>query len=379
MLVETWIDELGQVNFIIHCPLGRRLNKTWAVGLTEYARKALKQNWNVTATNDLILLTYSADKKNWRKPATAEELLTMPASKIATVLETMQDSLSTGGSAFRETAACALQIRRAEKGRRVPMWLQNHRAQELYEVCGKKNDYPVNKEIRRTYLEETLNIEGIKKFLGQLEKDEIKLVFQTVESPSPFSHSLLIQDVYRSDHQMGRDRRAHLLRLHRKVLQEILTSEQVAQLLDMRAIEKLEKRLLCQSEMSNAKTVDELTHAIRTLGDIPASIDAVSAIVEGDAVKLLEPLIKEYRVVAFAFPDNESIPYHFISAENWRQYHDAFSWKKREQLKVFIPEIKDRTIAGFTEVDAASVISSKLLNKQPTEIARKMPWARYSL
>ena len=87
----------------------------------------------------MILLTYSADKKNWRKPATAEKLLTVPAAKIAIALEAMQDSLSTGGSAFRETAACALQIRRAEKGRRVPMWLQNHRAQELYEVITLSN------------------------------------------------------------------------------------------------------------------------------------------------------------------------------------------------------------------------------------------------
>ena len=377
LLVETWIDELGQINFIIHCPLGRRLNKTWAVGIAEYAKNELKQSWNITATNDLILLTYSAEKKNWRKPATAEKLLSVPAEKIVKILENMQDDLSTGGSAFRETAACALQIRRAEKGRKIPMWLQNHRAQELFEVCGKKMEYPINKEIRRAYLEEILNIKGVKKFLEQLETGKIKLVFQTVESPSPFSHSLLIQDVYRSNHQMGRDRRAHLLRLHRKILQEILTSEQVAQLLDMRAIEKLEKRLLCQSEISKAKTSDELAHVIRTLGDVPASIDAVNAIVEGDAIRLLKPLINNYRVVAFSFPDNDDIPYHLISAENWRQYHDAFSWKNREKLKVFIPEIKKGNFSGFNDVDAASVISSKLLNKQPTEIAREKIVERY--
>lgn len=88
----------------------------------------------------------------------------------------------------------------------------------------------------------------------------MRAVFRDAESPSPFAHSVLVQDVYKKsgEYQMGRERRAHLLRLHRQVLQEVLTTEQMAQILDPRAIEKMEKRLLHQSEETQAKNADEL-------------------------------------------------------------------------------------------------------------------------
>ena len=377
LLVETWIDELGQANIIVHCPLGQRINKTWGVGLTAFARRELKQTWHVTATNDLMLLSYSGDKKNWRKPVSAEELLSASPGKIIDALALMEDNMTGGGSAFREVATCAFQIRRADKGRRVPMWLQNHRAEELYEACGKSDGYPVNREIKRVYLEESLDIEALQAFLNRLRTKDIELVFLNVESPSPFSHSLLIQDVYRSSHQMGRDRRAHLLRLHRKVLQEILTSEQVAQLLDVRAIEKLEKRLRFQLETSRARTSEELAYAIRTLGDLPAGMDSVSEIVDGDAARLLAPLIKDYRIVAFRFPEDDHIPFHLLSADLWRQYYDAFSGKKAGVPMVYAPVLKDGVFAGFEERNASTVIASKWRKKQPAEWARAGIVERY--
>ncbi len=376
-LVETWIDELGQTNIIIHCPLGQRINKTWGIGLSAYAQRELQQMWNVTATNDLILLAYSSDKKNWRKPVSAEKLLTVAPSKILKTLAQMGESMQGGSSSFREVAACALQIRRADKGRRVPMWLQNHRAEELYTACEKSESYPINREIQRAYLEEALDIGSMRGFLESMKSKKVRLVFKDVESPSPFSHALLVQDVYRSSHQMGRDRRAHLLRLHRKVLQEVLTSDQVAQLLDVRAIEKIETRLTFQSEVSRARTSEELAHAIRALGAIPATMDAVSAIVDGDPAKLLAPLIKEHRILAFRFPDSQQTPFHLVAADLWRQYHDAFATKKTANLRAHVPVLKQKRLSDFKEVSAKTVISPKWLKKQPAELARRRIVERY--
>ena len=58
LLVETWRDELGRVNVILHTPFGRRINHTWGVALAEAAKGVLEQEWQVTASNDLVLMTF---------------------------------------------------------------------------------------------------------------------------------------------------------------------------------------------------------------------------------------------------------------------------------------------------------------------------------
>ena len=57
LLVETWRDELGKTNVIIHCPFGQRINQAWAQAIAAAARRVLRQHWTVTVNNDLILLT----------------------------------------------------------------------------------------------------------------------------------------------------------------------------------------------------------------------------------------------------------------------------------------------------------------------------------
>ena len=71
---------------------------------------------------------------------------------------------------------------------------------------------------------------------------------------------------------MGRERKAHLLRLHRRVLQQVLSTEQMADLLDPRAIERLERRLSHRTEQTRARNADELSRAAVFLSDLAEMI-----------------------------------------------------------------------------------------------------------
>ncbi len=379
LLVETWRDELGRLNVIVHSPYGSRINRTWGIAVVSAVKENFGQDWTVSASNDVLLLT--------RRETEAPPLHNIDARELlaAVCQESLLDVVKAGAqegagiaSSFRDAATCSFQILRAWRGNRVPLWLQNHRAAELYEVAHGHPEYPVTAEVVREYMSDSLDVPGLERLLGRIEEGKVEVVFRNVESPSPFAQSLLIQDRYQTDHRMGRDRRAHLLRLHRQVLQEVLTSEQMAHLLDARAIEKLESRLLHRLETTRAATSDELVQVIRDLGDLPAAVEALAAVTDGNAVEMLLPLVREARVVGIRLPECEGDPVRLVSADLWRQFHDAFALgRKGERLSLLLPKVEDGAIVGFDSASAAELIPARWRKKMPQSAARAAVVERY--
>ena len=373
LLVETWKDELGRPNIIIHSPYGQRINQTWGLALTASARSAHWQTWSSTATNDLILLTLGTGKGALRQPAEAAQLIEgVTPTTLPDLLATAVTLNDLGGTPFREAAVCALQILRAKDGKRVPVWLRTHRAQELFEAAATADGYPLATEVRRRYTDQALDAPGLTRVLTDVAAGDITLHYLTVQSPSPFTHSLLVQDMYRGGHQMGRDRRAYLLRLHQQVLQEVLSSEQMAQLLDTRAIDQLELRRLHRSEVSQARSADELAQALHELGDIPATREAVQEIVDGDALSLLRELITDRRVVAFRIPGMEDHPIRLLTPDRWREYHDAFARPGQGVKRTLLLPVLDRdTIAEFATARVSDVVPPRWRKGHPQHDARR--------
>jgi len=325
LLVETWHDELGREHVIVHSPFGRRLNRTWGIALAAAARQDGHGDWTVTASNDVLLLTRQDDGPPGEEGDDARRLIDVQSHRVPGLVSQTASDAAASSSAFRAAATCSLQVLRASQGRRVPFWLQGYRAQELQDACAGHPEYPVVAEVLREYLEDDLDVTGAQRLLRAIEGAEIELVFREVEAPSPFAHGLLIGDSQRTDGRIGRERRAQLLRLHRRVLSEVLSEEQMAELLDPRAIEQLQERWQHRVPGSIARTGDELAHMIRELGDVPASIEAVAEIVQGDAATLLSPLLAEGRLVAIETPDCQEAPVRLVVPELWREYHDAYA------------------------------------------------------
>ena len=379
LLVEVWKDELGRFNIIIHCPLGQRINRTWGAALALAAKTKLKQVWTVSTSNDLMILSLSSKGDFPGRKIDAEAILGLVTpDSLETIARRDAEKAMLGDTPFREAAATALQIVRAYKGKRIPLWLQTHRAQELFEAAKNDPDYPIFQEVRRQYLDQVLDLSELEKLLRGIQKKKTRLIFKTVTSPSPFAHSLLITTQYRTDHQMGRERRAHLLRLHQEVLKEVLSTEQLAQLLDKRAIEKLEKRFSHQSESQRARNKDELAQIIRDLGDIPACRQAVEAIAGEKGMRFIKALIREKRVVAFVIPNIDHHPVRLVSSDQWRQYHDAFAHKAARRLKVRIPVISAQNeFKDPRAINAADVIPTRFRKKMARAEAEKAIAERY--
>ena len=381
LLAETWRDELGRSNIIIHSPYGQRINQTWGTALRAYLKSVHHQAWTALASNDLVLLTFADRNRALREPVTADALFAgVTSSTLPELLGAATSVADLAGTPFREAAVCSLQVVRAKDGKRVPLWLQTHRAQQLFEAAQTCEHYPVFAEVRRSYREQTLDVAGLQGLLASVESGAVSVEFLSVESPSPFTHALLIQGAYTGEegHQMGRGRRAHLLRLHRQVLQEVLSTEQMAQLLDARAIEQLELRLSHRSEVSQARSADELVQAIRELGDIPATLESVQELVDGPALELLRQLVQEHRLVAFRIPELEQHAFRLITPDRWREYHDAFALPGQTvKRKVQVPVIDSDGIADVEPQAVSEVIPARLRQAVGTAAARVAIVERY--
>ncbi len=369
-LAEAWRDELGRDNLILHCPLGERLNRTWGQALVTDAKDRLRQHYSLTATNDLILLM--------RQDKTLAAGSLDPVQMVGGLSPTTLDRIAlaeddTGGVPFRSVAVTALQVLRGKDGKRMPLWLQSYRADELHGAARAHSEYPVIREVRREYVADSLDLPGLRQVLALLHDGTFGIQYREVESPSPFSHSLLIRDLYRSGHEMGRARRAHLLRLHRQVLQGILDSDQMAELLDARACERVESLRQHRSEKGRARNPEELAQVLRDVGDLPARLDAVQLVVEDKAAKLLAPLLAEKRVLACEIPDNEDAPLRLIPTEYWGLYHAAFN---EEEGVALCPVLEDGEFK-IRKQPVADVVPVAFREALPTDTARRTILARY--
>ncbi len=213
--------------------------------------------------------------------------------------------------------------------------------------------------------------------LRRIAKGSIRLHFRTVESPSPFAHTLLIQEAYEPSYEMGRSRRASLLRLHREVLQKVLSEEQMAQLLDPRAIERVERRLLRLSENRRARSSEELAQVLRERGDLPATLDALSEVCEGDARELLQPLLDTHSVVAIDLVECDHDPIRLVVGDLWREYHDAFAPRAAARPRVLLPRLVDGEVAIGDRVALSKAIPARWRKPVPQEQARRSIIERY--
>ena len=137
-------------------------------------------------------------------------------------------------------------------------------------------------EAYRECLRDVLDLPGLRELLGKLQRRELSLVEVETPTASPFASSLLFDYVatymYEGD-APNAERRAAALSLDRDLLRELLGQEELRELLDPGALERLEEELQRRSEHTRAATRDELHDALRRVGDLtdPEAAERVHA------------------------------------------------------------------------------------------------------
>jgi ATP-dependent Lhr-like helicase len=226
------------------------------------------------------------------------------------------------GARFRENAARALLIPRAYPGKRTPLWQQRLKAQNLLEVARRYGDFPVILETYRECLRDVLDLPGLQELLRGMHTREISLVEVETETASPFASSLLFDYIatymYEGDTPAA-ERRAAALSLDRELLRELLGSDELRELIDPGALERVQDDLQHRSELTRATGRDGLHDVFRHVGDLNEA-EIRERVFEGvDAPALLGELIRERRVIALRVGGEE----RFVAADEAGLYRDA--------------------------------------------------------
>ncbi len=292
LVVESFPDELGGRQMVIHSIFGMRVNGAWGLALKETLRRRFGLQPEVSHVDDGILLAFAPGQT----PPPAERIphLVIPEDVDGLLARALIGSpLFT--TRFRHAAVRALFIPRMIRGSRTPAWLQRLKADALLEAVGGQPDFPLVAETLRECCHDALDVERLKAVLSDIRGAKIAVKGAETVLPSPFTYPLLLAwDWSYLDAGHAEERRSDAVPL----LKALPGSPGP---LDPRVVQEVEAELQCTAPGRRAREANELAALLEDLGDL--DLDEVALRVEGDAATLLEELRQANRAAQIDLPN----------------------------------------------------------------------------
>ncbi len=327
IVLERFRDEIGDWRLCVLSPYGGRVHAAWGLALAARMRERFGLDADAITSDDGIVLHLpdldadGAESLGGLGSDLAELILLEPDEVEAAVTAELGGS-ALFGARFRENASRALLIPRAYPGRRTPLWQQRLKAQSLLEVAQRYADFPIVLETYRECLKDVLDVPGLEALLRGMHTREIALVEVETQTASPFASSLLFDYVatymYEGD-TPNAERRAAALSLDRDLLRELLGQEELRELLDPSALQRVEDDLQHRSEITRATGRDSLHDVLRHVGDLNRQ-EVAERVFDGiDADSLLHELERERRAIRLRVGGEE----RYLAADEAGLYRDA--------------------------------------------------------
>ena len=323
IVLERFRDEIGDWRLCILSPYGGRVHSAWGLALSARIRERYGLEADAISSDDGIVLHLpDLDADDADALPSAAELVLLEPDEVEEAVTAELGGSALFGARFRENASRALLIPRAYPGRRTPLWQQRLKSQNLLEVARRYDDFPIVLETYRECLKDVLDVPGLQELLRGLSTREISLVEVETQTASPFASSLLFDYVatymYEGD-TPNAERRAAALSLDRDLLRELLGQEELRELIDPGALQRVEDDLQHRSEMTRATGRDGLHDVLRHVGDLSRGELAERVFAGVDADALLGELERERRAVRLRIGGEE----RWIAADEAGLYRDA--------------------------------------------------------
>jgi ATP-dependent helicase Lhr and Lhr-like helicase len=375
IVLERFRDEIGDWRLCVLSPFGGRVHSAWGLAIAARIRERIGIEADAISSDDGIVLHLpDLDADDAEALPSAAELIMLEPDEVEQAVTAELGGSALFGARFRENAARALLIPRAYPGKRTPLWQQRLKAQSLLEVARRYADFPIVLETYRECLRDVLDVPGLEGVLRALHAREISLVEVETPTASPFASSLLFDYVatymYEGDTPSA-ERRAAALSLDRDLLRELLGQEELRELLDADALQRVEDDLQHRSEITRATGRDGLHDVLRHVGDLSGE-EVGARVFEGiDPAPLLAELQRERRAIRLRVGGEP----RWVAADEAGLYRDALSAAPPGGLpEAFLADVPDalrvlvaryaRTHGPFTTdelrerygVDAAAVL-----------------------
>jgi ATP-dependent Lhr-like helicase len=319
LVVERWLDELGDWRVCVLSPFGARVHAPWVTAALARLREERGVTVEALWSDDGMVFRFpeaeSAPDMSalWIAPDAIEDLIVQHVGQTAVF-----------AAHFRENAARALLLPRKYPGRRSPLWAQRQRAADLMAVASRFGSFPIILETYRECLREVFDVPALIEILRQVQTRELRVVTVDSKRPSPFAGALLFTYVgnflYEGDAPLA-ERRAQALAIDVGKLRELLGEASLRDLLDPGAIVEVERGL--QRLGRPANSADGLHDMLIAIGDLTDDECRERCAPAEAADGWLKELAAAKRVFAFGSP------------RRWAAVEDAS--RLRDALGVVLP------------------------------------------
>jgi ATP-dependent Lhr-like helicase len=273
LLFERFFDESGGMQLVVHAPFGTRINRAWGLAMRKRFCRSFNFELQASANDNGIVLSLGAQHS-----FPLEQMFKLIPSHLAEdVLVQAFLALPLFTTRWRWNITRALQLKRAQKGQRVPPHLQRMRADDLLsavfpaQTACQENvvgdialpDHPLVRQTMHDCLHEAADLDGWLAVLRDIEAGAIELVGLDSREPSPFAHELVNTHPYAFlDDAPLEERRARAVTMRRSLSVEAL-----------RDISRLDPEAIAQVKAEAwplVRDADELHDVLLSQGALPA-------------------------------------------------------------------------------------------------------------
>ena len=352
IVVEEFDDELGDRRLVIHSPFGSRVHHAWVLVIRARIRDAENLDVEGLAVDDGIMLRFPERDG----PVPTDLITDLPDDEDLDELLLRELQISPlFGILFRESAARALLLPRRGPNQRTPLWLQRIRAQDLMQLVKRYGEFPILLEAYREAWDDLLRVRDFRKVADGIRTGDIAIRRVASDIPSPFAmHFLFDYNVafqYVGDYPRA-EWRSQLLAVDRDVLVRVVRPDALRDLLDARAIDRVERLLQRADDRSRPRTADEVSDMLAALGDLS---EAELAVRVGPRWR---ELVEELRADRRATLVSVAGELRWVALEQAGDYPDAGT----EDLEARLRTIR-RHLAGRGPVTAGEIASRYGLNE----------------
>ena len=321
IVVETFLDEIGDWRVVILTPFGARVHAPWAIAVGARLRNDLTGDLDMVWGDDGIVfrIPESDDTPDpqdlFPDPEEIEEMVVRELGGTAMF-----------ASHFRENAARALLLPRRQPGRRTPLWMQRRKSADLLKVAARYDQFPISLETLRECLRDVFDLPGLRGLLDEVQRREIRVHALQSETPSPFAASVMFSYagnfLYEGDAPLA-ERRAQSLALDHAQLRELLGDSELRELLDADAIAEIGRELQRLDGARPLRDADDLHDLLRHLGDLSTTeIGQRSGCTDMPIDTWLTELERQRRALPIRFESG----LRWIAAEDASVYRDALGF-----------------------------------------------------
>jgi ATP-dependent Lhr-like helicase len=201
IIFERFFDETGGMQFVIHAPLGSRINRAWGLALRKRFCRKFDFELQAAATEDSIILSLSTSHSFPLKEVA--QYLNSRSVRDVLIQALLDAPMFT--ARWRWNATVALAIPRFRGGKKTPPQLQRMFSEDLLAdifpdqiACGENRvgdreipDHPLVAQTLKDCLEEAMDIDGLLRVLRRIETGDVRILARDVAEPSPLALQIL--------------------------------------------------------------------------------------------------------------------------------------------------------------------------------------------